>query len=78
MSLPHASVDVGGPRPVIVAHRGRLDVAYARAYGMTSSRITPKPGLALSSVTDDASFAYTCALQARRQVFVAGGGSNLL
>jgi len=62
MSLPHASVDVGGPRPVVVAHRGRLDVAYARAYGMTSSRITPKPGLALSSVTDDASFAYTCAL----------------
>ena len=37
MSLPHASVDVdvGGPRPAVVAHPGRLNVAYARTYGMT-------------------------------------------
>jgi len=65
MSLPHASVDVGGPRPAVVAHPGRLDVAYARTYGMTSSGIRPtlvgvpsQPGLALPSVTDVA-FSHT-------------------
>jgi len=32
MSLPYASVDVGGPRPAVVAHPGSLDVASSRTH----------------------------------------------
>jgi len=60
-----ASIDVDVRRPgsatpsAVVAHPTRLDVAYARTYGMTSSGIRPtlvgvpsQPGLALPSVID--------------------------
>ena len=55
---PTAAALVSAPSAV-VAHPTGVDVAYARAYGMTSSGIRPtivgvpcQPGLALQSVTD--------------------------
>jgi len=57
--LPRTAVALVSAPSAVVAHPTRFDVAYARAYGMTSSGIRPtivsvpcQPGLALPSVTD--------------------------
>ena len=57
--LPRTAVALVSAPSAVVAHPARVDVAYARAYGMTSSGIRPtivgvpcQPGLALPTVID--------------------------